>query len=310
MSYDGAAMRLFVDGQLTSQVPASGSIVNNTSPIWIGAQNGAYWGRVLNGALDEIRISSIPRYTSNFTPLNSPFVTDQHTVALYHFDEGLGNIAHDASGNGNDGLLVNDPEWICSTAPLPVELMSFDAVPTTQGIHLSFSTASELDNDWFEIWRGETRVEQFERIAILPSQGNSSTGHLYVFLDSQVSNGHTYWYYLADVDLSGNRTEHRDMMRTATAGSASVVPVNFSLSAYPNPFNPSTTISFTFPDAESAKLDVCNLSGRIVTQLLNGPVEAGEHRIVFDGSILPTGVYFVRMEATSFRTTERLLLLK
>ncbi|MCS7092643.1 MAG: DUF2341 domain-containing protein [Patescibacteria group bacterium] len=61
-----------------------------------------------NGYVDEVRISNIVRYTSNFTPPSHPFAPDSNTLALYHFDEGQGTTAHDTSGaqtGPSDGIL-------------------------------------------------------------------------------------------------------------------------------------------------------------------------------------------------------------
>jgi hypothetical protein len=51
-----------------------------------------------SGWLDELRLSTTLRYTANFTPARAPFVSDAATAALYHFDEGRGNVVHDSSG--------------------------------------------------------------------------------------------------------------------------------------------------------------------------------------------------------------------
>jgi hypothetical protein len=48
--------------------------------------------------VDEVRISNIARYASNFTPPNAPFAPDANTVGLYHFDEGSGTVVQDSSG--------------------------------------------------------------------------------------------------------------------------------------------------------------------------------------------------------------------
>ena len=58
-----------------------------------------------HGLIDEVRISNIARYTKDFAP-QKRFEPDEHTLALYHFDEGSGDVLKDSSGNGHDGLIV------------------------------------------------------------------------------------------------------------------------------------------------------------------------------------------------------------
>ena len=86
-----------------------------------------------SGWIDEVRISTVVRYTGPFTPPSAPFVTDADTAALYHFDEGAGDVINDTSGaaggpsNGQRMFGGNPPgpEWVVSGAPLPVELLGF-----------------------------------------------------------------------------------------------------------------------------------------------------------------------------------------
>ncbi len=88
-------------------------------------------------------------------------------------------------------------------------------------------------------------------------------------------------------------------------------PAEFTmLSAYPNPFNPSTVISFELRDASYVDLAVYDISGREVAQLAEGFMSAGVHEAVFDGSTLSSGVYFVNMTAGDFNRTQKLLLIK
>ena len=87
-------------------------------------------------------------------------------------------------------------------------------------------------------------------------------------------------------------------------------PYALSLSAYPNPFNPSTTLSFSLPKAGNVKLEVFDVTGRLVTTLADERFEAGEHTLRFDGSALPSGVYFARVHTGDVSQTQKLLLLK
>jgi hypothetical protein len=79
-----------------------------------------------SGWVDEVRLSKILRYSANFSRPSAPFVSDAHTVALYHFDEGTGDLVSDtsgASGGPSHGIrrlggTPPGPVWVLSDAPL------------------------------------------------------------------------------------------------------------------------------------------------------------------------------------------------
>ena len=76
------------------------------------------------------------------------------------------------------------------------------------------------------------------------------------------------------------------------------LPAKFALRPNsPNPFNPSTSITVALPRSGRLKVVVYNLLGREVAELANSRYQAGYHRFVFDGSDLPSGIYFVRASA-------------
>jgi hypothetical protein len=89
-----------------------------------------------------------------------------------------------------------------------------------------------------------------------------------------------------------------------------VHPSLFSLSCYPNPFNPSTRIEFTIPKAGLVSLKVYDVLGREVAVLAEGMMQAGEHDVRFDGSELASGIYFARLEAGEVSQTRKMVLLK
>ena len=89
------------------------------------------------------------------------------------------------------------------------------------------------------------------------------------------------------------------------------VPTQFMLSPnYPNPFNPVTTIEYTVPRVENVILTVHNALGQIVATLVAGRQEIGGHRVTFDASNLPSGVYHYRLRAGVFTATRKMVLLK
>ncbi len=94
-------------------------------------------------------------------------------------------------------------------------------------------------------------------------------------------------------------------------GRISYRPDAFSLKQnFPNPLNPSTVISYQIATSSHVTLNVYNVLGEEVATLVNETEEPGEYSVKFDGSKLPSGVYFYRMNAGNFNAVEKLVLLK
>ena len=88
-------------------------------------------------------------------------------------------------------------------------------------------------------------------------------------------------------------------------------PLAFSLGqAVPNPFNPSTTISYSVAETSVASLTVYDLAGHAVATLVDGMVEAGSHSVVFDGSNLASGVYFYTLRSGASVQSQKMVLVK
>lgn len=79
---------------------------------------------------------------------------------------------------------------------------------------------------------------------------------------------------------------------------------------YPNPFNPSTRISFTIPQKSQIKLKVFDVLGREVANLADGVYEIGRYEVTFDASNLPSGVYFYNLTTGTSSITKKMLLIK
>jgi hypothetical protein len=85
---------------------------------------------------------------------------------------------------------------------------------------------------------------------------------------------------------------------------------------YPNPFNPSTTIKYALPERSNVKIDVFNIIGQMVAQLVNSEQEAGYRFVVWNATV-STGIYFYRIEAVStnhpdkkFKDVKKMLMMK
>jgi uncharacterized lipoprotein YddW (UPF0748 family) len=79
---------------------------------------------------------------------------------------------------------------------------------------------------------------------------------------------------------------------------------------YPNPFNPSTVIRFTLPNAGPVRLHVYDLTGRLISVMVDATLPAGVHNVNFNGDGLSSGVYLYQLEAGGQKITQRMTLLK
>ncbi|HEX4130375.1 MAG TPA: LamG-like jellyroll fold domain-containing protein [Pirellulales bacterium] len=114
--FDGKELVLFIDGRRQKVTRAIALPIKPAGlPTLIGAAPGAAAIGIFDGAIDEVRVSSVARYTGDFTPAGR-FEPDNDTEVLYHFDEGTGTIAKDASSHHRDGQ-IHGATWTQTLLP-------------------------------------------------------------------------------------------------------------------------------------------------------------------------------------------------
>lgn len=193
--------------------------------------------------------------------------------------------------------------------PLPVELTDFNSSVNANKVNLSWTTASEHNNKGFYIERNFSvnGSNSFEWISIgfIKGAGNLNTVTEYAFEDKDLMTG-IYHYRLKQTDYNGlyeyfYLNNEVEILR----------PDVFKLSQnYPNPFNPSTNIEFTIPADGSVRLDLYDITGREVKNLLSGNYSAGYYNVKINAEDLSGGIYFYRLTAGSFSLAKRMILLK
>jgi len=185
---------------------------------------------------------------------------------------------------------------------LPVELTSFTAQTTSEGVRLSWTTASELNNSGFEVQRS-TNQTNWATLGFVRGAGTTTEAQSYSFVDASASG--RVFYRLKQVDFDG-QFEYSNIIEV-NAG----VPKTFALEQnYPNPFNPSTAISYQLPVAGNVSLKVFDMLGKEVATLVNARQEAGAYTVNFNANNLSSGVYFYRLQAGNFVQTRKMMLVK
>ena len=90
-----------------------------------------------------------------------------------------------------------------------------------------------------------------------------------------------------------------------------LLPVEFALKhSYPNPFNPVTNIRYELPEIASVTLIIYDMTGRETVTLYNGTQAPGYHNIVWDASNHASGIYFIKMVAGDYNSTQKLMMVK
>ena len=82
------------------------------------------------------------------------------------------------------------------------------------------------------------------------------------------------------------------------------------LTNYPNPFNPSTTIEYHVETDAQVSVNVYDITGKLVTELVSGDVPAGSHNVAWNAADMPSGVYFVALQVGAQTSYRRMVLMK
>ena len=200
-------------------------------------------------------------------------------------------------------------------ASLPVELTSFTAIQKNNTVILEWQTGSETDNLGFIIERKNNDNEFIEIASYanneeLKGAGNTSVRSDYTFTDNNVVSGVTYEYRISDVDYSGKVKILKTITINITENSTDI-PKTYALnSAYPNPFNPTTTISYDLPKSSFVTISVYDITGNLVENIVNENKEAGSYSIKWNASNISSGIYLYRLVTNDFVSTKKLVLLK
>lgn len=204
---------------------------------------------------------------------------------------------------GNGGQLLR------YTVVVPVELTSFTAVVSGNTVNLNWVTASETNNQGFEVQRKVGDEGEFAAVAFKSGMGSTTERVEYTFADDISGlNADKIYYRLKQIDFGG-QFEYSDEVEVNTQFVADSYLLHQN---YPNPFNPSTAITFDMPADNFVTISVYNSLGQQVTELYSGFTAAGRHTVNFNASELGSGIYYAVMKTAdnSFRQTVKMSLMK
>lgn len=217
------------------------------------------------------------------------------------------------------------PKFSINENTLPVTLSSFLAIPNSSNnaISINWTTQSESNLVGYNVFRADTNsLATSTKITfdIIPAT-NSQLPSNYSFADDKVTGEITYYYWLQILEY--NNSEFFGPVSAKLGNTNEDNPIdeiilgNNLYTNYPNPFNPSTTISYSLSEAGSVVIDIYNIKGQKIKSLFSGFVsEINTKRSIVwegddsEGKQVTSGIYFARIKTASFTKTTKMLLTK
>jgi hypothetical protein len=308
-----------------------------TDPV-VTANDGEYFIRSTTGALGTLAIG----YTTPFVVsdntwyrlvlavengvsfkayIDGQLVFDHTTMPVDDARYSLASVLHIFGDDDGDDGLIDIAEFAIWDAPLsasevaafggvgtvlPVELTSFNATAVEGNVNIHWSTETELNNNGFEIQRKNQQTD-WSSVGFVKGNGTTTNSQEYSFVDRPGTTG-KFSYRLKQIDFNGT-------FAYSDAVEVEIVAKEFILyNNYPNPFNPSTIISYNLPVDAFVSLRIYNAVGELVTELVNGNQLAGQHSENFNasanGTQLPSGIYFAEIKANENIQRIKMMLVK
>lgn len=214
-----------------------------------------------------------------------------------------------AAGNnwfGNFGL--GGPYGCCSFVDvftcvpvgvvLPVELLSFTGYVENSSIVLEWSTASEVNNDYFTVEKSLEGVV-FYKQGEIKGAGNSTVVNSYSATDQNPFAGINY-YRIRQTDFDGTQAYSQTIAINYLSGSDIVV--------FPNPASTNFLLSFWLAGKENVQINLFDISGRKVKELFSGNFSSGQQDIQVEVSDLLKGIYFCQIISSGKISTARIII--
>jgi hypothetical protein len=173
---------------------------------------------------------------------------------------------------------------------------------------LQWSTATERENYGFEIerrFRSEYDSTDWKQVGFVKGAGTTTEKQSYTYQDTSAQKAGRYWYRIQQVDYDGNKIMYGPYIYQSEAPSELQLSKN-----YPNPFNPTTTFSYSLPAQSKVRLELYNALGQRVRTLVNQQQNPGVYNVRVDMNGLASGVYLYRLIYQGHQLTRKMLFLK
>ncbi len=281
-----AGLAIFVDKAASIEELDYNDLYTTTGSVlgrWVSTSSAdatlASWQAVTPGAYDDNSISADPLFESTTAPINlhitssSPCIDKAVTLAEVPDDIDGDLRATDIGADEYDDGVT------------PIELLTFSAEVVNAEVILKWSTASEINNDYFTIEKSVDCIN-FEIVALVKGAGNSNITLYYQTYDDEPYMG-TNYYRLKQTDFDGS-------YKYSDISAVYISSVNDNISIYPNPVKDNINIHISSVEKTIVSIEILDLTGRIVYKI-NKNLNEGNNLVEINPGNSSSSVYFVKM---------------
>ncbi|NQT33816.1 T9SS type A sorting domain-containing protein [bacterium] len=237
---------------------------------------------------------------------------DGYSLYVFHSPNNLSQLVYKIDTENRDTMFVAELVTEDGGTPGGAQITSrFDPYNT-----VFVCITNNAGNDRIDMWQITGNSSWFN---VTPVEGDINAGEFEVFnltfdtfeLDTFLYEGELlYTHNAIDFEMS-IPVALRVSMDDAPGGDDSQLPEDFEITAvYPNPFNAQTQIMYSVPRETHVTISVYDLNGRLITTLTDETVTAGRLQVVWDGSSMASGIYFVRLSAPEITSTRKVMLIR
>lgn len=316
-TYSGGAWHLTVTGtgqDMCFQWLGCEPLPCNASPLFALTGDRTHLGAVACGnvCVGSTSLVTVCGVSGALNPANTPITSFQAcasgtpgagTLSPWVYNPGTGCFEATLTGTVEGCLCIRLDNFLAAN------ILEFSARAMDNSSAIRIVTASETNVDKFEVTR--TVVGHTDAVVVGTIEAEHSTGGTYNFVDNSAANGTTVTYNLVSVDMSGAR-EIVGTTEAVTPNFNAAVITEYALHQnFPNPFNPTTQITFDLVNENNVSLKVFNIKGQEVGTVVNGTMAAGRHTVSFDATNLTSGLYFYTVKiGNEFTATKKMMLVK
>lgn len=283
---------------------------------------------------DTTRSLSTTVYRRSDVNINATASNQEYLSVIYSFDHWEKNsstIGASASYTFQPDIHATYTAYIKPLKPSNtyrnLQFKNPDNSSPTVGSNIRINWSTHPDNrvDGYQIWRRVKQNGVLGDPVLLTTAGSGTTSYIdydYVYTDgytddllkydvrARLNYNSNYSYADDTYETTFGKVEASMLEDNLIALIANELPTEYSITNYPNPFNPNTTINYQLPGNGFVTIKVFDMLGKEITTLVNENKSAGYYKVNFDASKLTSGVYIYTINANNFIQSKKMLLMK